>query len=203
VCADHAPSPADPLRDPQTVNVLAPSSRPDTAQASADLLVEGADQAGPQRTDGGNHRRRRRNETAESDVGLSPDRATDRPGPWDFDQQRMWCDAFSPFGTARRRTRLSWLTVLGHTKDVCGASTCFDANRPSCAPMRARRHGPLHASHRGLCHASRRAGWVPRPGATPSVRNRVPRRVPRSVRRVPTAGDGTRDHNILGGLSMC
>jgi hypothetical protein len=27
----------------------------------------------------------------------------------------------------------SWLTILGHTKDVCGVSIYFDANRPSCA----------------------------------------------------------------------
>jgi hypothetical protein len=27
----------------------------------------------------------------------------------------------------------SWLTVLGQRRTVCGVSTCFDANRPSCA----------------------------------------------------------------------
>ena len=30
-------------------------------------------------------------------------------------------------------TSPSWLTALGHAKTVCGVSTCFDANRPSCA----------------------------------------------------------------------
>jgi hypothetical protein len=28
----------------------------------------------------------------------------------------------------------SWLTVVGHRRTVCGVSTCFDANRRSCAP---------------------------------------------------------------------
>jgi hypothetical protein len=41
----------------------------------------------PEGTEPGGHRRRRRYETAESDLGVSTDRPPDHPGVWDFHQQ--------------------------------------------------------------------------------------------------------------------
>src|SRR5205814_4990434 len=75
-----APGPADPFLDrPHTLNAVEPSSSADTATISAALLAHGADEAGATGPHRGRHRRSRRHETAESDVGLSPNRSTDRP----------------------------------------------------------------------------------------------------------------------------
>src|ERR1700681_4348968 len=46
----------------------------------AALLIQHADEAGAQGTRPGHQRRCRRHETVESDLGLSPDRSTDRLG---------------------------------------------------------------------------------------------------------------------------
>jgi len=65
VCALHAPGPVDPFRDrPQTVNSAEPSSSVDTAEVSPTLLVQGADEAGPQRTRPRSPSRGRRHEAA-------------------------------------------------------------------------------------------------------------------------------------------
>ena len=81
MCALHAPGPADPLRDRlQTVNAVEPSSSADTAEVSLALLVQRADEAWPQGTPPGSHRRGRRHETAEPDLGMSTDRAPDHTG---------------------------------------------------------------------------------------------------------------------------
>src|ERR1700687_2689668 len=82
------PEPTGPFRDrPQTLHALAPPSSADRAEISPAVLSHGAEEAGPEGTQPGSHRRRRRHETAKSDVGLSPDRATDDPGLRDPHQQ--------------------------------------------------------------------------------------------------------------------
>jgi transposase InsO family protein len=95
-----------------------PSSSADTAEISAALLVQGADEAGSKGTQPGNHRRGRRHETAESVPGLSPDRSTDRLAfgiPINKDVvRRILAVQYRP---APDSPGPSWLTVLGHTKD--------------------------------------------------------------------------------------
>ena len=77
----HAPGPVGPFRGRlQTVNAVTPPSSADTAEVSPAFLVQRTDQAGPQGPQPGRHCRRRRHETAEPDLGLSADRATDHPG---------------------------------------------------------------------------------------------------------------------------
>ena len=94
-----------------------------------------AEEAGPEGTQPGSHRRRRRHETAESDVGLSTDRATDRLGLRHSHEQG--CGAAHPrgCGTGRNQTRRgrpgSRSSVTRRT--VCGVLICFGANRPSSA----------------------------------------------------------------------
>ena len=63
----------------------------------------------------------------------------------------------------------SWLTVLSHTKDSLWSLDLFrcESGRPAHT-LGARRDGPLHASHRGLCRASRRRGWR---GVVPNVQS--------------------------------
>src|SRR5213079_2918075 len=112
-------SPSDPLRDrPQTVNALEPSSSSDTAEISAALLVHGADEAGPKGTHTGNHRRNRRHETAESDVGLpriAQQIALAFAIPISKDVvRRVLAVRYRP---APDSAGPSWLTVLGHAKD--------------------------------------------------------------------------------------
>jgi hypothetical protein len=73
VCGLHAPGPVDPFRDRlQTGHAVEPSSSADSAEISPAVLVEAADEAGPQRAQPGRHRRRRRHETAEPELGVSP-----------------------------------------------------------------------------------------------------------------------------------
>jgi len=57
------------------------------------------------------------------------------PWPSRFSSPRMWCGAFSPFGTDLRQTQRGrpGSRSSGMRRTVCGVSTCFDANRPSCA----------------------------------------------------------------------
>jgi len=57
------------------------------------------------------------------------------PWPSRFPSPRMWCGAFSPFGTDLRQTQRGrpGSRSSGMRRTVCGVSTCFDANRPSCA----------------------------------------------------------------------
>jgi hypothetical protein len=81
VCGLHAPEPVDPFCDRlQTGHVVEPSSSADSAEISAAVLIEEADEAWPQRSQPGRHRRGRRHETAEPDVGVSTDRAADHAG---------------------------------------------------------------------------------------------------------------------------
>ena len=142
-----------------------------TAEISPAVLVQGAEEAGPEGTQPGSHRRRRRHETAESDLGLSTDRATDHAWPSAFPSTRMWCGAFSPLGTGR--TRLGG-AVLAHGprsregQSVESRPVSMRIGRPAHA-LGARRDGPMHASHRGLWRASRRRGWR---GAVPDVQSR-------------------------------
>ena len=80
-CPPRAPAPAAPFRHrSETLDPVAPSSNPDPAEISAALFVQHVEEAWAQGAHAGNHCRGRRHEAAESDVGLSPDRATDRLG---------------------------------------------------------------------------------------------------------------------------
>jgi putative transposase len=66
----------------------------------------------------GRHRRRRRHETAEPDLGMPTDRATDHIGLRYSHQQG--CSATHSRGSVPAETRRSgpsWLTVLGHAKE--------------------------------------------------------------------------------------
>src|SRR5216684_4743067 len=86
--AAHAPEPAGPCRHrPETLHALAPPSSADPAEISPAVLIDGADEAGPEGTQSGRYRRCRRHETTKSDLGVSTDRATDRPGVRDSHEQ--------------------------------------------------------------------------------------------------------------------
>src|SRR2546428_13388083 len=104
MCALHAPGPADPLRDRrQTINTVESSSSVGPAEVSPALLVQWADEAWPQGTQPGGHRCGRRHETAEPDLGMSTDRATDHPGLRYFHQQG--CGATHSRGSVPAETR--------------------------------------------------------------------------------------------------
>jgi hypothetical protein len=80
---------ADPYCDcPQTLNALTPASSADSAEISPAVLAHGRKEAGPKGTQSGSGGRSRRHETAESDLGLSTDRSTDRPGLRNSHHQR-------------------------------------------------------------------------------------------------------------------
>src|SRR4030095_11922296 len=84
----YAPWPVDPFGDRrQTVNAVAAPSSADSAEVSPALLVQPADEAWPQGTQPGRHRGGRRHETAEPNLGMSTDRATDHPGVRSSPQQ--------------------------------------------------------------------------------------------------------------------
>ena len=95
----------------RAVNAVEPPSSADTAEVSPALLVQGADEAWPQGTKPGRHRRRRRHETAEPDLGMPSDRATDHPG-LRYSQQQG-CGATHSRGSVPAETRLSG-TVLAY-----------------------------------------------------------------------------------------
>ena len=92
---------------------------------------------------------------------LSPDRATDRPGLRDSHHQG--CGAARSRRSVPTCARLSG-AVLAHGPRACEGQSVesrpvsMRIGRPAHA-LGARRDGPLHASHRGLCRASRRRGW--------------------------------------------
>jgi putative transposase len=119
VCAFHAPGPVDPFRDClQTVNPVEPSSSADTAEISPAILVQEADEAGPQGTQPGSHRRRRRHERAESDLGC-PRIAQQITQAFGIPINK---DVVRRILAARHQPKPnsagpSWLTVLGHAKD--------------------------------------------------------------------------------------
>ena len=162
---------ADSFRDrPQTIDAVDASSSADAAKISAALLVQGADEAGAKGPHPGSHRRSRRHETAESDVGLSPNRSTDRLAfgiPITKDVvRRILAVRYQPEPDSAGP---SWLTVLGHTKDGLWSLDLFrcESGRPAHT-LGARRDGPMHAPHRGLYRASRRRGLR---GAVPNVQS--------------------------------
>lgn len=64
----------------ETLDALEAPSSADQAEISPALLIRGSEEAWPKGTHPGRDGRRRRHEAAESDLGLSTDRATDRPG---------------------------------------------------------------------------------------------------------------------------
>ena len=136
VCARDAPWSADPFRHhSEPLNALAYPSSADKAEVSPVVLAPGTKEVGPEGPQPGTHGRRCRHETAESDVGLSTDRTTDRLGLRNSHQQgrgapHSRCSVHSRTRTRRGRPgSRPW--VMRRT--VCGASICFDANRPSCA----------------------------------------------------------------------
>ena len=65
---------------PETLYPLEPPSRAEGAEISLAVHAPGTEEAGPKGAQPGRHSRRRADETAESHVGLSTDRATDRLG---------------------------------------------------------------------------------------------------------------------------
>ena len=88
VWAPHTSGPLDSLRDrAETLNALEAPSSADNAEISPAVLAQETAEAGPEGTQPGSHRRRRRDETAESDLGLPTDRATDHPGLRDSHEQ--------------------------------------------------------------------------------------------------------------------
>src|SRR5712692_9308453 len=132
----HAPEPAGSVRNcPETLHALEAPSSADEAAISPAVLVDGAEEAGPQGTEPGRRGRHRRHETAESDMGLPTDRATDRPGLRGSHEQGCGATHYSPCGTSRSQTRRGRLgsRSSGTRSTVCRASICFDATRPSCA----------------------------------------------------------------------
>src|SRR6516165_5839806 len=72
---------------PETLHPLEAPSSAEEAAISPAVLVRGAEEAGPQGTQPGRRGGRRRHETSESDVGVPPDRAIDRPGLRHSDEQ--------------------------------------------------------------------------------------------------------------------
>jgi putative transposase len=119
VCAPHAPWPVDPFRDRlQTVDAVAPSSSAGAAEISAALLVQGADEAGPQGAQPGSRGRRRRHETAEPELGAPriAQQVTLAFGlPINKDVgRRVLAARYTPKPDSAGP---SWLTVLGHAKD--------------------------------------------------------------------------------------
>jgi putative transposase len=92
-------------------HALEPSSSADAAEVSAALLVQGADEVGPKGTHPGSHRSSHRYETAESDLGLSSDRSTNRLGLRHCHQQG--CGAAHSRRSVPAGTRLGW-AVLAH-----------------------------------------------------------------------------------------
>ena len=66
--------------------------------------VEGADEAGPEGAGPGGHRRRRRHETAEPELGGIHESRSRSPWPSVFPSTGTWCDAFWRLGTSRNQT---------------------------------------------------------------------------------------------------
>ena len=128
--------PVDPFRDrPQTVNTAESASSVDAAEVSPTLLVQGADEAGSEGTRPGSPSRGRRHEAAESNLGVSTDRATNHVGLRDSHHQG--CRAAHSRRCVPAGTGLGW-AILAHGPrsregSVCGVSICFDASRPCCA----------------------------------------------------------------------
>src|SRR5262245_51624214 len=82
VCALlHSAEPADSFGDClEACHVLAPASRAEDAEIPPAVLAHGTAEAGPAGAQPRRSGRRRRHETAQSDVGLSTHRAADRVG---------------------------------------------------------------------------------------------------------------------------
>jgi putative transposase len=119
VCGLHAPEPIHPFRDRrQTVNAVEPSSSADSAEISPAFLVQATDEAGPQGTEPGRHRRGCRHETAEPERGC-PRIAQQITLAFGISIDK---DVVRRILAARYQPRPdsagpSWLTVLGHAKD--------------------------------------------------------------------------------------
>jgi hypothetical protein len=114
------------------------------------------------------HRRSRRHETVQSDLGLSTNRSTDRIGlPHSHQQGRGAAHARRavPSGTRFRRAVLAHGPRSLEGQSVESRFVSMRIGRP-VHTLGARRDGPMHASHRGLWRASRRSGWR---GAVPDV----------------------------------
>jgi hypothetical protein len=119
VCALYATGPVDPFGGrPQTVNAVEAPSSADTAEVSPALLVQPADEAWPQRTRPGRHRRGHRHETAEPTWGCPriAHQITLAFGiPLNKDVvRRILAVRYEPKPDSAGP---SWLTTLGHAKD--------------------------------------------------------------------------------------
>src|SRR5258705_12421154 len=107
-----APGPVHPFCDRlQTVNAVEPASGADPAEVSPALLVQEVDDAWPEGTEPGRHRRRRRHETAEPDLGMPTNRAPDHLGLRYSHQQG--CGATHSRGSVPPETRHGG-AVLAH-----------------------------------------------------------------------------------------
>src|SRR5213594_3116041 len=92
-------------------NALEAPSSAEEAEISPAVRTHGTKEAGPQGTYRGSHGSSRRHETAESDVGLSTDRSTDRLGLRYSHQQG--CGAAHSRRSVPAGPRLDW-AVLAH-----------------------------------------------------------------------------------------
>src|SRR5207245_10841050 len=107
----------------KTLNALEPSSSTNQAEISPAILGQRADEAGPKGTQPGSQGSRCRHETAESNLGLSADRATDRLGLRHSHQQG--CGAAHPRRSVPARTRLGWALVAHGPRSHEGQSVEF------------------------------------------------------------------------------
>jgi putative transposase len=127
LCALHLPGPAGPCRDrPETINPPAPPPSADCQEISSAVLIHSAQEAGPEGSQSGGHRRHRRHEAAEPNLGVSAHRAADHLGlgiPMNKNVvRRILAVRYRPKPDAAGP---SWLTVLGHTKDSLWSMDLF------------------------------------------------------------------------------
>jgi hypothetical protein len=136
------------------------SSSADLAEVSQALLVQGADEAWPQGTKRRSRCRRRRHQTTESDLGMSPDRATDHTGLRYSHQQGR--GAAHSRGSVPPETRLGGAVLADGSGSREGQSVESGSVSVRIGhtthTLGARGDGPMYAAHRGLWRAPRRRG---------------------------------------------
>ena len=129
------------------------------------------DEAGPQGAQPGRHRRCRRHETAEPELGVSTDRAADHAGL--RHSHRQGCGATDSGGSVPAEARLRGAVLADRPGSCEGQSVeCGSVSVRIGRPphvLGARRDGPLDAAHRGFRRAPWRRG---RGGAVPDVQSR-------------------------------
>src|SRR5262249_28018815 len=112
VCVPGATEPAGPFRDClEARHTLAPASSAQDSEIPPAVLLHNTEEAGPERAEPRRGDRRRRHETAESNVGVSTNRAADRLGLRYSHQQG--CGAAHPRREVQAGARLGG-AVLAH-----------------------------------------------------------------------------------------